>query len=200
MAEKRGRKFWFRALLALISSIVLTAMLFHTAGQYLTTPGLSIRKFEFIKQHFTERKTIIPSVRYNDLTDGGMQANLTLSNNLFQIVLLVTLGLAGLLIARDEAKFVFGGGPEMVMFISAGLLLVLSFVSHVLYLKEVSYLYFYGGRRLDLSNPFTPDISDENVNFLLTYQLEYLLCGIVIAAFTFLSAHKLKGGKIKCGL
>lgn len=183
-----------RKTLALISLGVFSFMILFTANRYLTTPGLSIRRNEFISRHFNEQKLTLPDRPYNNLTDGGIQAKITLSNNLFQVTLLVSAALAGLLIARDkEAGFVLGKAPELIMFICAGSLLLFSFVSHALYLTEVAYLYFLAGKLMDPANPSMPDISDNNVNFLLTYQLEYLLLGIVLASFTFFSAHILKG-------
>lgn len=183
---------WLRRVLALISLLVFILMVWHTAIRYLTTAGLSIRQSEFISRHFVEQKITLPDVPYNDLTDGGMQAKLNLSNNLFQVSLLLSAALAGLLIVKDkEARFVLGTPPELTMFILASLLILLSFVSHLLYLYEVSYLYFLAGKLFEAARPSVPDISDSNVNFLLTYQLEYLVCGTLLASFTFFSSHVL---------
>lgn len=190
---------WLRRLLALISSIVFILMVLDRANRYLTTPGLSIRQYEFVSENFDEQKITLPDRPYNDLTDGGMQAKLNLSNNLFQVTLLLSAALAGLLIAKDrEAHFVLGKPPELIMFILAVLLLLLSFISHLLFLNEVAYLYFLAGKLFEQSRPSVPDITDSNVSFLLTYQLEYLLAGLVLASFTFFSAHVLtKRGNVK---
>ncbi len=185
-----------RSALALVSVIIFIVMIAGTANRYLTTPGLSIRQNGFISRHFPEQKITLPDYPYNDLTDGGIQAKLALSNNLFQIALLMSAALAGLLIARDkEAGFVLGKAPELTMFVLTGLLLLMSFVSHAFYLTEVSYLYFLAGKFYNSARPSMPDISDSNVNFLLNYQLMYLLVGILLASFTFFSAHILKGRK-----
>ena len=185
-----------RWLLAIISLLVFLIVGLRSAERYLTTPGLSIRQYEFISRHFGERKIMIHDTPYNDLTDGGIQAKVNLSNNMFQATLLITAALAGLLIAKDkEAGFVLGKVPELLMFICAGLLLLLSFVSHWLYLTEVSYMYFFAGQTYDAHHPSMPDISDPNINFLLTYQLRYFVFGVLLAFFTFFSAYVLKGGK-----
>jgi len=183
-----------RYALALISSIIFILMIAHTAHRYLTTPGLSIRHNAFIKRYFAEQKVTLADTPYNGLTEGGVQAKLLFSTNLFQITLLLSAALAGLLIAKDrEAGFVLGRLPELAMFICSALLLFLSFVSHALYLNEVSYVYFLAGSIMNVSQPSMPDISDTNINFLLNYQLEYLVAGILLVSFTFLSAHVLKG-------
>jgi|GEM_PF-4462954 len=183
-----------RWLLAITAMLVFILVVPPTVRRYLSTPGLSIREYGIVSRNFSEQKITIPDKPYNDLTDGGIQAKLSLSTNLFQIALLVTAALAGLLIARDkEARFVLGKFPELIMFGCAALLLLLSFVSHLTYLSEISYLYFLAGKLHDASRPSMPDVSDANVNFLLIYQFQYLLSGVVLAAFTFFSAHILKG-------
>jgi len=167
-------------------------------NRYLTTPGLSIREYEVISKNFDEQKITLPDRPYNDLTDGGMQAKLNLSNNLFQVTLLLSAALAGLMIARDnEAHLVLGKLPELIMFILAVLLLLLSFVSHLLFFNEVSYLYFLAGKLYDPTRPSVPDITDQNVSFLLSNQLEYLVVGMVLVALTFFSAHNLTRKKNK---
>src|SRR5436305_924917 len=120
-----------RWLLAIISVTVFLIIVPSTAKRYLTTPGLSIRQYDLISRNFSEQQINIPNRPYNDLTNGGIQAKLTLSSNIFQVALLVTAALAGLLIAKDkEARLVLGKAPEIIMFICAGLLLLFSFVSH----------------------------------------------------------------------
>jgi hypothetical protein len=185
-----------RYVLAVVSSLVFLGMVGRTSNRYLTTPGLSIRQYDFVSRNFAERKTALPDYPYNDLTNGGIQAKVTLSTNMFQIALLMSAGLAGLLIARDkEAGFLLGEGPERIMFAGASLLLLISFVSHALYLTEVSYIYFLAGKLFRPNRPSMPDISDSNVNFLLEYQIIYLVVGTVLASFTFFSAHVLKRRK-----
>jgi hypothetical protein len=182
--------------LAIVSLIVFFFMVGTTASRYLTTPGLSVRNNGFISRHFAEQKITLPDHPYNNFADGGIQTKIALSNNLFQITLLVSAALAGLLIAKEkEALLVLGGKgrlPEVAMFVFAAILLVLAFVSHGLYLTEVSYLYFLAGGLAGDGPQSIADISDDNVNFLLNYQLAYLLVGIVIAFFTFFSAHILR--------
>ncbi|HWS85425.1 MAG TPA: hypothetical protein VN282_00410 [Pyrinomonadaceae bacterium] len=176
-----------RWLLALICASVFLYITSRTVTRYLTTST-------FMSQYVTQtERVLIPGKPYNDLTDGGIQARLTLSTNLFQVTLLITAAVAGLLIAKDgEAGFVLTGAPELIMFLCTGLLLLLSFVSHALYLNEISYLYALAGEHPELGR--IPDVSNENINFLFNYQLLYFVAGAALALMTFFSAHQLKGG------
>lgn len=182
-----------RWLLAIISLTIFIIVVPRTVKRYLSTPGLSVRQYEFVSRNFSEQPVSIPDKPYNALTDGGIQARLSLSTNLFQIALLLTAALAGLLITKDkEARLILSKPPELIMFACTGLLLLLSFVSHFSYLHEISYIYFLAGKLYESSRPSMPDISDDNVNFLLAYQFKYLLLGLLLAVFTFFSAHILK--------
>lgn len=178
-----------RWLLALICVLVFIFIVSRTVSRYLDTS-------KFISQYVTqpEKKVVIPSKPYNDMTDGSIQAKLTLSTNLFQITLLITAAVAGLLIAKDgEAGFILASPPELLMFLCTSLLLMMSFVSHGLYLNEISYLYALAGEHPELGR--IPDVSDGNISFLFSYQLLYFAVGSGLALVTFFSAHQLKGGR-----
>lgn len=182
---KTSKRLVLRWVLAIVSLTIFLVIVPYTAYRYITT-----------SKYFNESSTlIIPDRKYNDLTDGGIQAKLTLSNNMFQIGLLVTAALAGLLIAKKgEAGFILADAPEVIMFICTSFLLLLSFACNALYINEVSYIYSVAGKLYEESDPSIPDVFNENVDFLFLYQFGYLLSGVVLALFTFLSAHKIKGG------
>jgi hypothetical protein len=175
-----------RWLLAIICVVVFIYITSRTVSRYLATS-------RYIGQYVIQtEKIVIPGKPYNDMTDGGIQAKLTLSTNLFQVTLLITAAVAGLLIAKDgEAGFVLASPPELVMFLCTSLLLLMSFISHALYLNEISYLYALAGEHPELGH--IADASDDNISFLLSYQLLYLVSGSVLALITFFSAHQLKG-------
>lgn len=175
---------WFLAIVALLVFMVFVQ---RTISRYLSVS-------EFARQYTGQTpKTLIRTQPYNDMTDGSIQARLTLSNNLFQATLLITAALAGLLIAKDrEARFILAKGPEIMMFVCTGLLLLLSLVSHALYLTEISYIYALAGKFHGLGR--IADVFDDNINFLLSYQVGYVIAGAILAFLTFLSAYKLKGG------
>lgn len=128
------------------------------------------------------------------MTNFGIQARLNMSNSWFQAGLLVAVAIVGFLFAnKGEANWiVYRGKPEIIMGIAAILLLLFSFVSHVLYLNEISYVYLLGGEVQDNS---LPDILDWNINYLFTYQFGSLILGTFVALLTFVSAHLLKGNK-----
>ena len=174
-----------RWLLAIVCVAVFLFVVSRTVNRYLKTS-------KFISQYVTqEEKIVIPSKPYNDMTDGGIQARLTLSTNLFQITLLITAAVAGLLIAKDgEAGFVLASAPELLMFLCTSLLLLMSFVSHALYLNEISYVYALAGEHPELGR--IPDVADGNISFLFSYQLLYFVAGSALALVTFFSAHQLK--------
>lgn len=174
---------WFLAIIALLVFVVYVQ---QTISKYLS---VSVVASQYTGQ---TPKTIIPSKPYNDMTDGSIQARLTLSNNVFQATLLITAALAGLLIAKDrQARFILAKAPEILMFVCTSLLLVVSFISHALYLTEISYIYALAGQYPELGR--IPDVFDDNINFLLSYQIGYVIAGALLAFLTFLSAYKLKG-------
>lgn len=169
--------------LALASLIVVLIIVPDTIRQYVTT-----------SRYLNENAVIVDS-SYNELIAGSIQSKLTLSTNLFQMELLITAGLIGLLVAKDkQAKFVLAQLPEKVMFICASLLLLLSYIFHYLYFTEVSYIYTVAGKFYDKANPSMPDVLDPSVNYLFSYQVNYLVWGSILAAFTFFSAHIIRGG------
>lgn len=106
----------------------------------------------------------------------------------------MAVGIAGFIFAKkDEAnQLVNRGAPEITMGICAILLLLLSFISHVLYMNEISYVYLLGGEVEDNS---LPDILDWKYNYLFTYQFASLILGTIVVLMTFASSHVLKGEK-----
>jgi hypothetical protein len=178
-----------RCTLAALSVLVVFYIALPTIYWYLRT-------FVYVNE---ASPPVIPTRPYNELVQGAIQGKLYLSNNLFQVGLLVTAAVAGLLIAKDgEAGFVLTwkrkNFPEIIMFTCTSTLLLLSLILNGLYLREVSYIYSLSGSK-GIYNPATPlmaDIFNDNVNFLFINQLWCLIGGGALAFATFLSAHKLK--------
>lgn len=168
-------------------------------GIFLLIVPATIRRYAQTSQYFNSNpKVIIKNAKYNDLTDGAIQASLNLSNNLFQIAVLVMAALAGLMIAKDgEAGFVLSNAQEVIMSICASLVLLLSIIFNLLYVNEISYIYAIAGKLHVESMPSVPDVFDENIRFLFYYQFTYLLTGTTLAFITFISAHKIKGGFVE---
>jgi hypothetical protein len=178
-----ARRLSLRWALALASFIVVLVLVPDTIRQYALT------------SRYLNENVVITDSPYNELIAGSIQSKSTLSTNLFQMELLITAGLVGLLIAKDkEAGFVLAQLPEKVMFICASLLLLLSYIFHYLYFTEVSYIYTVAGKYYDKANPSMPDVLDPSVDYLFSYQVNYLVWGSILAAFTFFSAHIIRGG------
>ncbi|MEK6334481.1 MAG: hypothetical protein AABM67_06000 [Acidobacteriota bacterium] len=172
---------WVFALLAV--SVFLVALA-YAVSQYVRTSRFFNRSGPIV--------TKIPDRAFNEMTSNGMQARLNMSNSWFQAGLLVAAAIIGFIFAKKgEANLIVSrGAPEIIMGICAILLLLSSFVCHVLYLNEISYVYFLGGEVQDDS---LPDILDWNINYLFIYQFGSLILGAFVAFLTFLSAHMLKG-------
>ncbi len=179
-----------RRILALISIVVFLLIAPYTVYRYATT-----------SQYFNP-SIVIQATPFNDLTNASIQTRVNLSTNLFQVGLLVAAGLGGLLITKDvarggEVNFVLSEYPEIIMFTCAILLVLSSLVFHYFYLGEISYICHLASKFYDAASPDVPDVTDENISFLLDYQFRYLISGVLLTVMTFLSAHIVKGGKGK---
>lgn len=165
-------------MVVIVAAFAYAAFQFARTSRFFTRPGPVITK--------------IPDRAFNDMTNSGIQARLNMSNSWFQAGLLVAAGIIGFLFAKKgEANLIVSrGAPEIIMGLCAILLLLFSFVSHVLYLNEISYVYLLGG---EVSDDSLPDILDWNINYLFIYQFGSLILGAFVALLTFLSAHLLKG-------
>src|SRR5687767_116035 len=115
----------------------------------------------------------IDDLPFNQLTDKSLEIRLDLSQNLFQLALLMLGSLWGLVIAKkDEAQIVFSKLPEVVLFIGASLLLIFSVVSYSLYVNRVTaYLSDAAISSAFSSEPSLPNIFNQNVNYLFVIQI-----------------------------
>jgi len=130
---------------------------------------------------------------YNELIKSAVDTRIDQSKALFQVGLLMTAALWGLLIAKEqEAKLVLSDRPELWMFVCASLLLLVSFVCHISYLEVVAYFYHLGGEQYVPNNASLPDMFDPKVDFLYEHQIWFLVAGFTTAAVTLISAHQLK--------
>jgi hypothetical protein len=179
-----------RTTLAVLSLLVFLLVVFYTVRRYKNT-----------SQYFNST-IVIAGAPFNELTNGSIQSRLDLSTNLFQVGLVVIAGLSGLLITKDIAKdgaanFALSKPPEIIMFACAFLLVLFSLVLHYWYVHEISYIYDLASRHYKAANPFIPDVTDENIEFLSDYQFRCLVAGIVLTFITFFSALIIKGGRPK---
>jgi hypothetical protein len=110
----------------------------------------------------------LEDIKFNDLMNESIKGRIDFSRSLFEIGLLITGALWGLIIAKkDEARIVFADRPEWIMFLSASLLLLASLVDHSIYLQYVSRLFAIAGQVYDPADPSMPDVFDPNINKLL---------------------------------
>lgn len=130
---------------------------------------------------------------FNELTSESIKTQVEFSRSLFEVGLLVTGALWALIIAKkDEAGVVLDDHPELIMFISASLLLLLSLICHAMYLKEIEYVLGVSGRAFNEKRPSVLDIFNPNIHYLFSSQAWFLGAGIIIAITTLFSAHRLK--------
>jgi len=185
-AFMRSKSKLIRRLLAALCVLIFVVTLSCEALQY-------VRTSRFFR-HSGPPATTLPDRVFNEMTNYGIQARVNMSNSWFQAGLLLAVGIAGFIFAtKGEAnQLVDRGAPEIIMGICAILLLLLSFISHVLYLSEISYVYLLGGEVEDNS---LPDILDWKYNYLFTYQFVSLILGTIVVLTTFASSHVLKGEK-----
>lgn len=164
--------------LAIVSFIVLVTILAFTFINWATTSisdGVDLKPF-------------------NEALKESVQIRLGISSNLFQLAVLITGALWGVVIAKeDESGIVFADRQEIVMFSSASILLLTSIFSYIIYSYRVAYIYeitgvtSQPGQPLMIGDFFNPIIGD-----FFSYQIMNLASGILIAVITLISAYKLK--------
>jgi len=135
--------------------------------------------------------SVLKDVAFNELIKAGIQLKIDQSRAEFQLSLLVIATLWALIVAKkDEAQLLLSDVPECLMFCTANLLLLISIWFHILYIENVTYIYSLAG---GLEGEKTiPDILNSGINNPYNFQFWTLSGGILVAALTFLSAHKLK--------
>jgi len=104
----------------------------------------------------------------------------------------------GIVIAKPgEIQIVFRRNAEIVMFVSASVVLLVSIISYGFYLNKITHQFAEAVRsRSNSAIPiaaFIPDVFDQNVNYLFTLQFVSLAAGILNGVLTLFSAHRLRG-------
>ena len=137
----------------------------------------------------------IEPLRFNEVTSKTIDIQLDLARTLFQIALVVAGALLGLVIAKkDEIQIVFSKPAEVVMFVAACSLLLLSMGSYCVYLSNISNFFADAVAASTKGNlpSSIPNIFNQNVNYLFSWQIVSLAFGIFNSVLTFISAHKLR--------
>jgi hypothetical protein len=137
----------------------------------------------------------IDNLPFNEVTGKSIETQLDLSKTLFEISLLMIGALWALVIAKPgEAQLVLSDGAQVVMFLSASIVLLISACSYCLYLHNVSHYFVDAAVAASKGNldPTVPDIFDQNINYLFRCQIVSLGTGIFNGTVTLVSAYKLK--------
>ncbi|MBC8030544.1 MAG: hypothetical protein H7Z16_10575 [Pyrinomonadaceae bacterium] len=137
----------------------------------------------------------IENLPFNEVTSKSIDTQFELSQTLFQIALLMTGALWGLVIAKkDEIKLVFSELSEVVMFLSSSVVLLLSVGSYGFYLWKVSHYFADASVAATKGGlgPYVPDIFDQDISYLFLCQIVSLVAGIFNGVLTLVSAHNLR--------
>jgi hypothetical protein len=131
---------------------------------------------------------------FNEALKESVQIRLGISSNLFQLAVLITGALWGVVIAKeDESGIVFADRQEIIMFSSASILLLTSLLSYIIYSYRVAYIYEITGLTSQPGEPLMiGDFFNPIIGNFFAYQITNLVFGLLIAVVTLISAYKLK--------
>jgi hypothetical protein len=135
-----------------------------------------------------------PTMKRTDLAKLYLDLKQDQVKNIGQLVLLLTAGVWGLLIAKsDEAGIVLGDWPEIVMFLCFNAIVFSYFCFSYLYTNAMVYgLHVLAVNQEQLGEERVPDYYGTSIESLNQFTIWLLVAALVIAAMTFFSAHRLK--------
>jgi hypothetical protein len=132
----------------------------------------------------------LPDLPYSDLIEDLIDIKRDQSGKLFDAALLLLGALFALMIAKkDEARIILADYPEVIMFVAASALLLASLACDITYLGVMSDSLYTGGRS---GSESMPDIFGTAFEKFYTAQIIFLVGGVLAAAATLISAHRLK--------
>jgi hypothetical protein len=132
----------------------------------------------------------VNNLTYGDLIKDLVDLKRDQSGKLFDVALLMLGALFALMIAKkDEARIVLTDLPEMIMFLASSVLLLASLGCDITYLRVISESLYIGGRAEQQS---MPDIFSSEFEGFYNAQIGFLCAGVIAAAVTLFSAHRLK--------
>jgi hypothetical protein len=160
-------------------------------GFACVTAGLAVYTIQYyVRLDFREGFADIP---YNELVKAAIEARTGMSENMFNIGLLLLASLWGLLIAKkDEAGIVLSANPEFISFACASFLLLLSLLSHLFFVNAVMTGFADSGLAFSPDEPSIIDVFDNKIGYFFVMQVFNLVAGSVVAIATLLSAHKVR--------
>lgn len=139
----------------------------------------------------------IPPLLMDEVTTKSIDARLVLAQSLFQVALLMVGALWGIVIAKPgESQLVFKEKFEMVMFLSASVVLLTSIICYGIYLEKITDQFAEAVRARSKSPialaVFVPDVFDQNLNYLFVLQSVSLGGGLLNGVLTLFSTHRLR--------
>jgi hypothetical protein len=169
---------WARWILCLLST---------TAFAFVTSGAIYFQWTTFAAVPFVGERP------FNELTKAAIELRLDQAKTLTQLGLLALGALWALVISKkDEAGITLRDRPELLMFVEACLSLLLSFASYTFYATGVSDAYALAGQTCAAPPMCIPDVFDPRIDDAFRFQWWFVLLGIVIAALTLVSAHRLR--------
>jgi hypothetical protein len=168
-----------RGILFSLSIVITSAVVLFGLITLIITPPLSS----------------LPDRPYNDLIKAAIDIRIDQSKSVFQLFLIFSGVLAGLLIAKPgEARLVVANVYDITMSACALLLLSLSLVSHLVYIQQVSSAYIVGGalKNFEKDSASMPDVLSDSIDYLFDFQWLFLLAGALVSFLVLLSVHKFK--------
>ena len=136
---------------------------------------------------------MLPDLPYNDFTKPAIDLILEQSRTLFQGALLVMAAIAGLLVTNPkEASLLLTDIPELMMSTASVILLILSVICYVLYLRQVEAAYAVAAHVNDLKSPSMPDVLSGSIEYLFYFQAMFVLSGLLTAGLALLCVHRVK--------
>ena len=135
-----------------------------------------------------------PTLKRTELTKFYFDLKQEQAKNVGQAVMLLAAAVWGLLIAKsDETRIILGDWPEIVMFICFNLIVLAYFVfSYLITNALISSLYVLVKNQEKLQVEYLPDFSGTSIELLSQFTFWVFVAALLVAFFTFFSAHRLK--------
>ncbi len=166
----------------------------YVCAAILVVAACAVIWYRFTHHTAVEEPLAVPAVPYNDVRKAAIDLYVEQIKTVFQITLIALGLLIGLVAAKkDEARIVLGDRPEILMFIVAFSLLMLSLYMYYNQLGVLSSVLHSGADvYVSQSHSVIPDIMNPKLIYAGVFQFYFLIAGLFATALTLVSAHWLK--------
>ncbi len=160
----------------------------------LSTLAYSIYLYVCYRNQYVVGTGMTPTLKRTDLTKLYLDVKQEQAKSIGQAVLLLAAAVWGLLIAKsDETRIVLGDWPEILMFVCFNAVILAYFVFSYLYTNALaSSLYVLANTQEQLGEERVPDFYGTSIESLNQFTFWLFVAALVVAGFTFFSAHRLK--------